>query len=54
MKHDYLQEKNGCNKEAKEYFSDLRVYCNKIVAFVHYYREQISSFNHTVHNILTN
>ena len=25
-----------------------------MVPFVHYYKKQISSFNHTVHNILTN
>ena len=28
--------------------------CRKIIPFVHFYREQISSFNCTVHNILTN
>ena len=50
---DYLQERNGHNK-AKEYISDLRVYCKKIVPFVYYYREQISSFNCTAHNILRN
>ena len=30
---DYLQEKNGCNKDATENISDLRVYCNKTVPF---------------------
>ena len=54
MRRDYLQEKNAHNKEAKEYISDLRVYCNKIIPFVHYYREQIFSLNCTVHNILMN
>ena len=38
----------------KEYISDLRPYCKKIVPFVHYYRKQISSYNHTAHNILMN
>ena len=52
--YDYLQEKNGCSNEAKEYIFDLRVYCKKIVTFIHYYKEQISSFNHKAHNILTN
>ena len=52
--YEYLQEKNGCNREAKEYISDLRVYCKKIVPFIHYYREQISSFNCKVHYILMN
>ena len=50
----YLQEKNGYNKDAKEYIFDLRIYCKKIIPFVHYYRQQISSFNQTVHNILRN
>ena len=27
MKYGYLQEKNGYNQDAKEYISDLRVYC---------------------------
>ena len=49
---NYLQQKNGSNENAKEYISDLKVYCQKIVPFVHYYREQLSSFNCTVHNIL--
>ena len=40
---DYLQEKKmDVTKEAKEYISDLRVYCNKILSFVHYYRKEIS------------
>ena len=51
---NYLQEKNGCSVEAKQYISHLIVYCRKIVPFVHYYREQISFFNHTVGNIFTN
>ena len=51
---NYLQEKNGWNENAKEYISDLRVYCKKIVPFVHYYKGEISSCNHTVHNILMN
>ena len=54
MKHYYLQEKDGHNKDAKEYISDIRIYCKKIVAFDYYYRDQISTFNHTVHNILMN
>ena len=53
MKHDYLQE-NRCSIEAREYISNLRVYCRKKVPFIHYYREQCFSFNQTVHNILTN
>ena len=54
MKCNYLQQKNGCGVKARHYISDLMVYCRKIVPFIHYYREQISSFNCTVDNILTN
>ena len=43
--YDYLQEKYGHSIEAREYISNLRVHCRKIVPLVHYYREQISSFN---------
>ena len=45
---------NGCNENAKEYISDLQVYYKKNVPFVHYYGEQISSFNHTEHNVSMN
>ena len=48
-----LQEKNGCSVEVKQYISDITVYCRRIIPFVHYYRGQISSFNHTLYNILT-
>ena len=47
---DYLKEENGCDHNSKEYISDLRLYCKKIIPFVCYYRKQISSYNHTVHN----
>ena len=50
----YIQEKNGCHVEAKQYISDLIIYCRKTILFMHYYREQISSINCTAHNILTN
>ena len=51
---NYLQEKNGCSVKAKHCISDLIVYCKKKVPFIHYHKEQIPSFNCTVHNILTN
>ena len=54
MKCDYLKEGNGHNHNSKEYLSDLRIYCRKIVLFPHYYKEQISSYNDTVHSISTN
>ena len=53
MKCEYLQKKNGCNENAKEYISVLRVYCKMAVSFVHYYREQILYFNCMLHHILT-
>ena len=46
--------KRDAKKRLKNIFLILRVYCKKIVPFVHYYREQLSSYNHTAHNILMN
>ena len=51
---NYLQEKNGCCVEAKQHISDLITYCRKIILFIYSDREEISSFNHKAHNILTN
>ena len=34
---NYLQDKNGFGVEAKQYISDLIVYCRKIKPFVKYY-----------------
>ena len=50
-KCEYLQEEKGCNSKAKQYILDLKTYCRKIRPFMHYYREQITSFNGTAHNI---
>ena len=52
--YDYLKEENGCDNNSKEYISVLSFYCKKRVPFVHYNRKQISSYNHTAHNILMN
>ena len=38
---NYLQVKNGHSVEAREYISDLIIYCRKKVPFIHYYREKI-------------
>ena len=51
---NYLQAKNGCSVEGKQYISNLIVYCRKILPFIQFYRKQISSFNHSSNNILTN
>ena len=48
----YLKEVNGCNHNSKEYVPDLSIYCRKIIPIIHYYKEQISSYNHTTHSIL--
>ena len=37
---DYLKEENGCDYNSKEDITDLRLYCNKIVPFIHYYRNK--------------
>ena len=39
---------------SKEYISNLKLYCKKIVPFTCFYKEQISSYNCTAHNILMN
>ena len=43
-----------CNHNSKEYISNLIIYCKDIVPFIHFHKEQISSYNHTVYNILMN
>ena len=43
-----------CNHNSKEYISNLKVYCKKIIPFVQFYKDQISSHNNTANNILTN
>ena len=51
---NYLQEKDGCSVNTKQFISYVIVYYRNIVPFMHYHIEQISSFNSTAHNILTN
>ena len=53
-KYDYSNEDFRCHHNSKEYISNLKIYCKKIVPFVNFYKEQISSYNCTAHNILTN
>ena len=50
----YLGDDLVCDHNTIEYMSNLKVYCRKIVPFVHFYKEQISPYNHTAHNILKN
>ena len=53
-KCNYLYDNIIHNHNSKEYISNLKVCCNKIIPFVKFYQEQISSYNCTAHNILTN
>ena len=48
----YLNDNIVCNHNSKKYISNLKVYCKKFVPITHFYKEQISSYNHTVHNML--
>ena len=53
-KCEYLQENKEQNSEEKQNISDLITYCRKIRPFVYYYKKQITSLNHTAHNIMQN
>ena len=50
----YLQEKSGCTAKIKKYILDLFSYCRKLKPYVDYYKQQIKSYNNTVHHILKN
>ena len=50
----YLSDDLVCDHISKEYMPNLKVYCRTIVPLVCFYKEQISSYNHTTHNILMN
>ena len=50
----YLDEKNGCDAQAKKHTLDLLVYCKKSEPYVDYYKKQIKSYNDTVHHIMKN
>ena len=53
-KCNYLNEDFRCHHNANQYISNLKVYCKKIVPFVDFYKQQISSYNHTAHKSLMN
>ena len=50
----YLQEKNDHTAKAKKYILDLLSHCRKIKPDVDYYKQEIKSYNNTVHHILKN
>ena len=49
-KFNYLNDDFICNHNSKDYISNLKIYCKKIVPFIHFYKEQMSSYNCTAHN----
>ena len=51
-KCEYLKKEEGCTDKVKEHILDLIMYCRKIRPFLHYYRDQAYSSNHTAYNIL--
>ena len=50
----YLDDRNICNAETKNYLFDLLVFCKIIKLYVTYDKRQIKSYNNTAHNILRN
>ena len=48
----YLDDRNICNADTKNYLLDLLVFCKKFEPHVTYYKRQIKSHNNTAHNIL--
>ena len=50
----YLNDNIVHDHHSKEYISNLKIYCRKIITFVEFYKEQFLSDNHTSHNILMN
>ena len=51
---NYLNDNTVCDHNSKEYISNLKVYCKKIVTCSYFYKDQMSCYHCTVHNILTN
>ena len=51
-KCNYLNKDILCDHNSQEYISNLKVYCKKFVPFICFYKELISSYNHTTHNNL--
>ena len=50
---EYLREiNNQLNEEVEQHISDLLRHCSKIKPHVNFYKNQIKSFNETVHHIL--
>ena len=50
----YLDNRNVCNADTKNYLFDLLVFFKKIEPYVTYCKRQIKSYNNTAHNILKN
>ena len=48
----YMDNKDTQSTETRKYMLDLRTFCKKIEPFVIYYERLVTSYNHTVQNIL--
>ena len=53
-KCSYLDQDLRRHHNAKQYISKLKMYSEKTVPFIDYYKKQISSYNCTAHKILMN
>ena len=53
-KCSYLDVNLRKHHNANQYVSNLKMCCEIIVPFIDYYKEQITSYNHTAHKVLTN
>ena len=51
-KCDYLNADLSDNQYWNEYFTKLKIFCEKIILFIDFYKKQISSYNCISHKIL--
>ena len=51
-KCSYLNEDLSRYQNEKQYISNLKIYCEKIVPFIDFYKKQISTYNHTAHTVM--
>ena len=50
----YMNKKYAPNMDSRKYLAELKIYRNKIKAFVLHYSNLIKSYNYTIYNILEN
>ena len=51
-KCDYLSEDLSNHHNWEEYNNNFKIFCEKIIPFIDFYKKQISSSNHMSHKIL--